>query len=105
MSLPTTPTKSNGKLADIPLYSSVSTPRLKSIYSDLSRQKTSNPAAYTSNVDWWRRTLGVLVGRGLQTGANDTLILHASSELAETVRREDVGKPLGLAAVIVRVLR
>ncbi|KAL5511111.1 hypothetical protein ACEPAH_4326 [Sanghuangporus vaninii] len=92
--------KGNPKLAELSLFSSVSKARLKSLYSDISRQKTSNPAAYTSNVEWWKRTLGTLAAHGLQVGTSDTLILHASLELVETLRFEGVGKPLGLAAVI-----
>ena len=88
-------------LADLPTYS-VSTTRLKSIYSDLSRQKTSNPTAFSANIDWWRRTLSSYVERGLHADHPDTLVLDATPELAESLRYEGVGKPLGLAAVIVR---
>ena len=103
MSLPASPArKPNSKLAEISLYSSVSTTRLKSLYSDISRQKTSNPAAYSSNVEWWRKTLATLAAQGLQSGTSDTLVLHVYPELIETLRYEGVGKPLGLAAVIVR---
>lgn len=94
--------RGNPKLAELPLFSSVSKARLKSLYSDISRQKTSNPAAYTSNVEWWKRCLSTLVANGLQVGTSDALVLHASPELAEALRLEGVGKPLGLAAVIVR---
>ncbi|KAL5489779.1 hypothetical protein ACEPAI_4611 [Sanghuangporus weigelae] len=92
--------KGNPKVAELSLFLSVSKARLKSLYSDISRQKTSNPAAYTSNVEWWKRTLGTLAAHGLQVGTSDTLILHANPELVETLRLEGVGKPLGLAAVI-----
>ncbi|KAL5532598.1 hypothetical protein ACEPAF_4372 [Sanghuangporus sanghuang] len=92
--------KGNPKLTELSLFLSVSKARLKSLYSDITRQKTSNPAAYTSNVEWWKRTLGTLAAHGLQVGTSDTLILHASPELVETLRLEGVGKPLGLAAVI-----
>ncbi|KAL5529742.1 hypothetical protein ACEPAG_5727 [Sanghuangporus baumii] len=92
--------KGNPKLTELSLFSSFSKARLKSLYSDISRQKTSNPAAYTSNVEWWKRTLSTLAARGLQVGTSDTLILHANPELVETLRLEGVGKPLGFAAVI-----
>ncbi|KAI5119736.1 hypothetical protein M0805_008666 [Coniferiporia weirii] len=92
--------KFNARLSEISTYSYISTTRLKSIYSDLSRQKSSNPAAFNSNIDWWKRTLGALVRQGLQADSNDALVLHASPELAECLRYEGVGKPLGLAAVI-----
>ncbi|KAH8116804.1 Snf7-domain-containing protein [Phellopilus nigrolimitatus] len=90
----------NPRLAEITTYSSVSKSRLKSIYSDFSRQKASNPASFNSNVEWWRKTLGAFVGQGLQGDASDSLVLRASSQLAESLRYEGVGKPLGLAAVI-----
>lgn len=89
------------RLSELPAYS-VSQARLKSLYSDFSRQRVSNPASYTSNIDWWRRALPQFVARGLQEDTSDTLILHASPEMAESLRYEGVGKPLGLAAIIVR---
>lgn len=88
------------RLSSISSYSSVSTSRLKSIYSDLSRQKNSNPAAFNSNLEWWRKTLIDLVQLGLQADTSDSLLLHVDSNLAEILRYEGVGKPLGLAAVI-----
>lgn len=89
------------RLSELPAYS-VSQARLKSLYSDFSRQRVSNPASYTSNIDWWRRALPQFVARGLQDDTSDTLILHASPEMAESLRYEGVGKPLGLAAILVR---
>lgn len=91
------------RLSELPAYS-VSQARLKSLYSDFSRQRVSNPASYTSNIDWWRRALPQFVARGLQEDTSDTLILHASPEMAESLRYEGVGKPLGLAAILVRWL-
>ena len=93
----------NPKRDGLPLLASTSRARLKALYSDISRQKTSNPAAFSANVEWWRKTLGTLVAQGLQAGTPDVLILHAGPELIETLRQEGVGKPLGLASVIVRV--
>ena len=91
------------RLSGLPTYT-VSVARLRSFYSDFSRQKTSNPASYNSNIEWWKKTLSQYVGRGLQDDiSSDTLILHASPELLENLRYEGVGKPLGLAAVIVRL--
>lgn len=89
------------RLSELPAYS-VSQARLKSLYSDFSRQRVSNPASYTSNIDWWRRALPQFVARGLQDDTSDSLILHASPEMAESLRYDGVGKPLGLAAIIVR---
>lgn len=95
--------KGNPRLADSSLFSTVSTTRLKSLYSDISRQKTSNPAAYSSNVQWWKRTLTEVVAQGLQASTSDVLMLHAGPELLDTLRYDGIGKPLGLASVIVRV--
>lgn len=91
----------SSKLPGLPTYSSVSISRLKSLYSDFSRQKVSNPASFNSNVEWWKRTLSALVEQGMQKGTSDVLILHASSEISESLRYEGAGKPLGLAAVLV----
>lgn len=93
--------RSNQHLSALPTYSSVSSSRLQSLYSDLARQKVSNPASFESNVDWWRRTLEALTLRGAQPGTADALVLHASKDLPDHLRFEGVGKPLGLAAVIV----
>ncbi|KAJ3552379.1 hypothetical protein NM688_g4178 [Phlebia brevispora] len=110
--LPTTATMSTTprriRLLQLPTYqSSTSIPRLKTLYSDFARHKHSNPSSYSSNVDWWRRSLEAVVLKGWQTpsatetSCSDRLILHANGPaLAEVFRYEGVGKPLGLAAVI-----
>lgn len=96
------------QLSSLQTYQSTSTSRLKALYSDFSRHKHSNPSSFASNVDWWRRTLEAAVLKGWQSSSNseagqsDRLILHASGPaLAEVFRYEGVGKPLGLATVIV----
>ncbi|OCH92214.1 hypothetical protein OBBRIDRAFT_818381 [Obba rivulosa] len=78
----------------------------RSLYSDFSRQKHSNPTSYTSNVEWWRRTLEAIVLAGWQAQSQpsnpDRLVLHADRvTLPESFRYEGVGKPLSLATVIV----
>ncbi|KIM87189.1 hypothetical protein PILCRDRAFT_815664 [Piloderma croceum F 1598] len=106
-------------LSSLPTYSTTSNSRLQSLYSDISRQKYSNPTSYHSNVDWWGRTLETLVTRGWLVenttstrpssgpGTNeivgketDKLILNAGRGLVESLRYEGVGKPLGLGTVI-----
>ena len=92
------------RLDEIEFYSATSPIRLKSIYSDISLQKVSNPATYTSNLEWWKRTLQAFVSKGLQQpDSHDVLILSASPDIVEKLRYEGVGKPLGLATVIVRL--
>jgi charged multivesicular body protein 7 len=107
-------------LSPLPTYSTTSNSRLQSLYSDISRQKHSNPTSYHSNVDWWRMTLEMLVARGwpvehtistrsrsdpdtneIVEKESDKLILNAGRGLAESLRYEGVGKPLGLGTVIV----
>ncbi len=99
---------SQSQLYDLPTYKNITSSRLKFLYSDFSRQKQSNPASFTSNVDWWRRTLEALVVKGWQSHNHthsehpDRLVFHAvGPEVIERFRVEGVGKPLGLATVIV----
>lgn len=99
---------SHSRLATLPPYQLISTSRLKSLYSDFLRQKHSNPTSYTSNVEWWRRTLEAVLLAGWQSQPSSTpdrLVLHASgSSLADEFRYEGIGKPLSLAGVIVGIL-
>jgi len=88
-------------LHSLPAYSASSTSRLKSLYSDVSRQKHSNPAAYRSTVHWWRGVLQTVVLKHWLPQSSDTLVLHALPTLADSFRYEGAGKPLCLATVIV----
>ena len=90
-------------LSNLSSYISTSKSRLQSLYSDLSRQRVSNPTAFQSNVSWWKGALSELTAKGLQQSSQDILILRADSALSEQLRYGGVGKPLGLATVIVRV--
>ncbi|KAH9935034.1 uncharacterized protein B0H18DRAFT_1082745 [Fomitopsis serialis] len=94
--------------SSLPTYASSSASRLKTLYSDFSRQKQSNPTSYASNIEWWRRTLEVIVLKGWLAESDsksthpDRLVLRASgSTLADNFRYEGVGKPLGLPTVVV----
>ncbi|KAI0688626.1 Snf7-domain-containing protein [Cytidiella melzeri] len=105
----TTAGPSRFQLNDLPTYKETTSSRLKFLYSDFSRQKQSNPASFTSNIEWWRRTLEAIVLNGYQSQspthpANpDRLVFHAvGPQVIEQFRVEGVGKPLGLATVIVR---
>ncbi|KAI0636980.1 Snf7-domain-containing protein [Trametes polyzona] len=95
------------KLSTLPTYASASTSRLKSLYSDFTYQKQSNPTSYASNVEWWHRTLEGALLRGWlsdthSTGATpDRIVLHANGvAFTEYFRVEGVGKPLSIPTVI-----
>lgn len=88
-------------LHSLPAYHTSSTSRLKSLYSDISRQKHSNPASYRSTVHWWREVLQTVVLKHWLSQSSDTLVLHALPTLADSFRYEGVGKPLCLATAIV----
>ncbi|KAJ6623494.1 Snf7-domain-containing protein [Mycena sp. CBHHK59/15] len=98
MQPPSTPTASAALLA-LPPYATTSPSRLQSIYSDISRQKHSNPASYHSNIEWWRKALEVLVRSGIQHDGS-RLVLSAGPSLMDLLRVSGVGKPLALATVI-----
>lgn len=96
-------------LAALPPFSSTSRSRLQALYSDISRQKTSNPTSYHANVEWWRNALEALVScpppsspiLGKKGGAGKgKLVLSADQKLVDSLRIEGVGKPLALGAVI-----
>ncbi|KAG8707597.1 hypothetical protein FRC08_000397 [Ceratobasidium sp. 394] len=80
-------------LSTLPEYKT-SSQRLQSLYSDLAKKKLSNPAGYTTNVEWWRRTLSEVTARGLQSAG--VLVLRADSQLVDEFRWEKVGRPLGV---------
>ena len=92
-------------------YASTTTSRLKSLYSDFTYQKHSNPISYASNVQWWRHTLETAQLQGWlseshnrsSVGASpDRLVMHAyGAALADKFRVEGVGKPLSIPTVIV----
>lgn len=91
-------------LHSLPAYNTSSVSRLKSLYSDVSRQKHSNPAAYRSTVHWWREVLQTAALKHWLPQSSDTLVLHALRTLADSFRYEGAGKPLCLATVIVSSL-
>ncbi|KAG5635861.1 hypothetical protein H0H81_009844 [Sphagnurus paluster] len=94
-------TQSNPILA-LPPFASTSTSRLHALYADISRQKHSNPTSYTANVEWWHKSLELIVSHGLQADTTTTsrLVLSAGAALMERVRIDGVGKPLALGAVL-----
>ena len=97
--------KTPASVQSLPPFASTSTSRLLALYSDVSRQKHSNPTSYHANVNWWHRALESLVSSGMQRAAatgTSELVLHADRSLVDCLKIEGVGKPLGLGAVIVR---
>jgi charged multivesicular body protein 7 len=78
-----------------------STPRIQSLYSDLGRQKISNPSGYAANLSWWRTTLQEIVSRRIQPKDVDALILHVDQDLSDSLRWEKVGRPAGLGTLVV----
>ena len=88
-------------LHSLPAYNTSSTSRLKSLYSDISRQKHSNPTSYRSTVHWWREVLQTTVLKHWLPQSSDSLVIHALPTLSDSFRYEGAGKPLCLATVIV----
>ncbi|KAF8643888.1 hypothetical protein AX16_008904 [Volvariella volvacea WC 439] len=80
-------------------YNTISKSRLQALYADISRQKSSNPVAYQSSIEWWRKALETIVSSGLQED-NSRLILHAGRRLIDGLKYDGVGKPLALGTVI-----
>ncbi|KAG6814537.1 hypothetical protein H0H92_000064 [Tricholoma furcatifolium] len=91
---------SSSSILSLSPYTEASTSRLQSLYSDISRQKHSNPTSYHSHVEWWRRVLELVVSSGLQAEKSSRLVLSCGPRLTERVRVQGVGKPLALVAVV-----
>ncbi|PFH54219.1 hypothetical protein AMATHDRAFT_135662 [Amanita thiersii Skay4041] len=86
-------------------FSTTTTTRLQALYSDISRQKRSNPASFHSNVDWWRRALESIVSSGVQHSqdspfAAGRLVLHAEGSLIDCLKMKGAGKPLAIGTVV-----
>ncbi|KAG1782619.1 Snf7-domain-containing protein [Suillus placidus] len=101
---------SSPALSALPNYVSTSKSRLKSLYSDIHRQKHSNPSSFHAYVDWWHQTLKDVISRGWQgsdgfDGTSNKLILGARRALVDKLRYEGVGKPLGLGTTIAEMRR
>jgi hypothetical protein len=77
---------------------------MQSLYSDLGRQKASNPSGYAANLGWWRGVLVEVVKRDLQPsgGEANSLVLRVDQEFSDALRVEKVGRPAGLGTVVVR---
>ena len=81
---------------------------LPALYSDLSRQRKSNPAGYRASVEWWKSILLDVTFSGSQLDHNPTsadgppdrtiFTLNEGTKAAWTV--DGVGRPLGLGTVV-----
>ena len=96
------------QLSSLPTYSTLTSLRLKALYSDFTHQKQSNSSSYASNVEWWKQTLEAALLRGWLSEAHgggvspDRIVLHASGmTFADRFRVEGSGRPLGIPTVIV----
>ena len=80
---------------------------LVALYADLSAQKHSNRGAYRAKVDWWASTLREACWRGVQSDGRDAdaFVLHLDSAVSDRWAIDAVGKPLGIAVVVVRFRR
>jgi charged multivesicular body protein 7 len=90
-------------------FSDTSTSRLQSLYSDISRQKFSNPDSYQTNITWWHTALQELVWSGLQppngrAATPNRLSLNAGMELVDALKLQGVGKPLAIGHIVVSKL-
>ncbi|KAJ7097750.1 Snf7-domain-containing protein [Mycena belliarum] len=86
-------------LLALPPYASTGPSRLQALYSDISRQKHSNPASYHANIEWWRSALEAIARSGIQQHGSK-LGLTAGPSLLDLLRVSGVGKPLALPAVV-----
>lgn len=107
------------RLPDFQDPSSSSSP-LPALYSDLAAHRSSNKSSFDASVDWWARLLfkACLIGaqrrsnlsltnKGKQVDSGsgiDHLVLHLNHGLVEECTIEEVGRPLGLGTVAVRLL-
>lgn len=101
---------SSPALSALSNYASTSKSRLHSLYSDIHRQKHSNPSSFHAYVDWWHGTLKDVISRGWQgsdgpDGTSNKLVLGARRTLVDKLRYEGVGKPLGLGTTIAEMRR
>lgn len=82
------------------LSGAASTARVQSLCSDIAPQKATNPAAYSANVSWWRRTLSNLLESGSQPSSNH-LALELDDSVFESITRSAGRRPLAIASVVV----
>lgn len=104
----TTPSKF---IASHPDYANDSA-SLASLYSSLGSLRISNPTAYASNVQWWKKTLDDISWAGAQPSGKgkareqqsivkDRLVLHLDEALVDAFTLDDVGRPMGIATAVV----
>ena len=103
-------------LCTLPAFGSL--PRMRSLYSDLGRQKASNPSGFEANLGWWRGVIVDLVSNGLLSSSSSSsslygrgghaavdgthaLVLRVDQELSDALWVEKVGRPAGLGTIVV----
>src|SRR4051812_24291913 len=79
------------------------TSRLAFLYSDFAPAKTSNRYGYDANIAFWKKLLVDTSRAGLLATHGDVLILETTN-LEESFAWKDVGRPMGLACVLVCVM-
>lgn len=78
---------------------------LPALYADLSAQRASNPAAFSSNVAWWGTTLADAALAGALGKSGDRCVLHVEKDASAEWENEEVGRPLGLGTAVVSAER
>ncbi|KAJ7650488.1 hypothetical protein FB45DRAFT_731124 [Roridomyces roridus] len=94
-----THSSSSSTILALPPWNSSSPNRLQSVYSDLSRQKQSNPESYQANIRWWHKAFESMASSGIQQ-EKSTFVLRVGPALMTLLRVQGVGKPLALPTVI-----
>ena len=54
-------------MSSLATFSTATKARLRAVYSDFTRQKTSNPTSYASNLQWWSKALEEVTSTGILT--------------------------------------
>jgi len=77
--------------------------RLASLYSDFSNLKTTNPDGYRANVSAWKIAL-TNASRAAVIPGQGRLCVKMDSDLLKELELRNLGRPVALDAVIVRLL-
>lgn len=84
--------------------------RLPSLYSDFTLQRTTNPDGYAVNVGAWEQALikaarQGYISRGAGAGQvkSSHLVLKANESLLRDLEIPELGQPVALSTVIVRI--
>ncbi|MCJ1311335.1 hypothetical protein MMC25_005006 [Agyrium rufum] len=75
-------------------------PRLASLYSDLQVQRSTNPDGYQANISAWQNALTLAVKEGHVPGHESRICIPMGSSLLGLLETKQLGRPLGLGAVV-----